>query len=94
MKIINKALLDELVRLIRKYQDTGDADLLPAKHETAFKLSQETFGHKNYWLCFCDLVGGATRLKKGVPNCDIYAIFAILGLEVVPDQKGPSHVGA
>ena len=33
MKIISKETLDEIIRLTKKYNKTGDVDILPKKHE-------------------------------------------------------------
>ena len=46
MKIISKETLDEIIRLTKKYNKTGDVDILPKKHEKAFQLSKEAFGKK------------------------------------------------
>lgn len=82
MKIISKETLDEIIRLTKKYNKTGDVDILPNKHEKAFQLSKEAFGGDGWWLSFVDLVSAALDLKDTVTSEDIYSLFKILGLEV------------
>ena len=56
MRIISKETLDEIIRLTKKYNKTGDVDILPKKHEKAFQLSKEAFKGKNdRWISFTGL---------------------------------------
>ena len=74
MKIISKETLDEIIRLTKKYNKTGDVDILPKKHEKAFQLSKEAFGKgkmtRHNGLVLPQLVSKRTKtdieLKKGV----------------------------
>ena len=85
MKKINKKLLDELIRIERKYWKTGDTDLLDKQTLLAHDLSKFTFGNDGSWLKFSDFVGSivaSNGLKKSATNQDIYNAFAVLGYEV------------
>lgn len=92
MKQIKKSTLDELIRLERKYYRTHDTDILPGTHSKGFDLSNQAFGRDLSWIKFTDLVsaivGGPSALKPHATNADIYAIFGILGFEVVDDTPG------
>lgn len=85
MKKINKKLLDELIRVIRKFWKTGDTDLLPLKTSLSFQLSTQVFGNENRWLAFSEFVGaiaGDRGLKHSATNRDVYNAFAAIGYEV------------
>lgn len=82
MRTISKGKVDALIRVIQKYQKTGDTDYLPAKHKMAEELSQEAFGKDTGWIDFSDLVGGCVHLKKDITNNDIYCVLNILGFEL------------
>jgi len=86
MKKISKPLLDELIRLSRKYWRTGDADLLGTKNNAAMRLSEDTFGDNHHWLAFCDVVSailGAGGLIPKASNAQIYTVFEAMGYELV-----------
>ena len=85
MRTIGKGKVGELIRVIQKYQKTGDVDYLPAKHKTAEELSQEAFGKNTSWIDFCNLVGGCAALNKAATNNDIYCVLNILGFELTED---------
>ena len=91
MKQIDRATLDELIRLERKYYRTHDTDILLCAHSKGFDLSKQAFGRDSSWINFTDLVsaiaGGPSALKPHATHADIYAIFGILGFEVVEDAK-------
>lgn len=87
MKIISKETLDEIIRLTKKFNKTGDVDILPEKHEKAFQLSKEAFGEDRRWIDFTDLVNAALDLKDTVTSEDIYSLFKILGLEVAETEQ-------
>ena len=55
-RIISKETLDEIIRTDKKYNKTGDVDILPKKHEKAFQLSKEAFGKNDRWISFTGLV--------------------------------------
>ena len=86
MKKISKPLLDELIRLSRKYWRTGDTDLLETKNHAAMRLSEDTFGDNRHWFAFCDVVSailGASGLIPNASNAQIYKVFEAMGYEVV-----------
>ena len=89
MKQINKATLDELIRLERKYWETSDTDILDARIKTAFELSSQAFGCDLSWIKFADIVssivGGSHALKPKATNADIYKVLELLGFEVADD---------
>lgn len=87
MKTISKETLDEIIRLTKKYNKTGDVDILPKKHEKAFQLSKEAFGTDINWINFTDLVNAALDLKDTVTSEEIYSLFKILGLEVSETEQ-------
>lgn len=87
MKIISKETLDEIIRLTKKYNKTGDVDILPKKHEKAFQLSKEAFGKNDRWISFTDLTKAALDLKDTVTSEEIYSLFKILGLEVSETEQ-------
>ena len=83
---IRKGLLDELIRLTRKYRETGDVDILPAKNKCAFELSRATFGNENRWLPLADLcsaVIGTNGLATAATNEYMYEIFNLLGYAII-----------
>ena len=80
MKTISKEPLDEIIRLTKKYNKTGDVDILPKKHEKAFQLSKEAFGKNDRWISFTDLTKAALALKDTVSSEELYRLFKILGL--------------
>ena len=85
MKKINKKLLDELIRVSRKYWKTGDTDLLPKKIDLSYQLSTQAFGSNNHGLSFCDFVDAIVQnsgLKHSATNQDVYNAFAVLDYEV------------
>ncbi len=86
MRTISKGKVDELIRVIQKYQKTGDVDYLPAKHKMAEELSREAFGRDISWINFSDLVGGCVNLNKAATNNDIYCVLNILGFELTEDK--------
>ncbi len=87
MKIISKETLDEVIRLTKKFNKTGDVDILPKKHEKAFQLSKEAFGKNDRWISFTDLTKAALDLKDTVTSEEIYSLFKILGLEVSETEQ-------
>ena len=91
MKRINKAMLDELIRLTRKYFKTGDTDILPAKNEMAVKMAEYTFGKEIYWNCFTSLIdaiyGGIFSLVSNATNKTAYDVFTTLGFEIVDERE-------
>ena len=91
MKIVDKKLLDELIRLTKKYWNTGGADLVGAKIEVAKNLSEQIFNHKNSWCKLSDIISSIVSphgLKPDATNEDIYRVFTVLGYEVAENTEG------
>lgn len=97
MKTLDKRLLDEIIRLTRKYTKTGDVDLLWTRHTKAGQLSTQTFGNDYRWLAITDMVSsilGPSGLIPHAANATIYRAFEAVGFEVrdvpqeVPDELG------
>ncbi len=85
MKKIDKKVLDELIRVSRKYWKTGDTDLLPKKIDLSYQLSTQVFGMNNHGFAFSDFVNAivqTTGLKHSATNQDVYNAFAAIGYEV------------
>ena len=88
---MEKKLLDDLIRITRKYASTGDVDYLAAKFEAARKLSDDTFSTCDKWSHLMDFVTGI--LGKGGLNElasyeAIYNAFNALGIKVLDTTKG------
>jgi hypothetical protein len=79
MKYMDKKPLDELIRITRKYWETGDIDILDAKHKHAMNLSTSVSGHEHMWGEFCELINGIVKLNKEASNLDIYGVLETLG---------------
>jgi hypothetical protein len=91
MKIIDKKLLDELIRLTKKYWETGDVDWIDARIEKAKRLSDQIFNNTHSWLALSDFISGVVRtrgLKPKAENGDIYSALAVLGYEVAENTEG------
>jgi len=82
IKSIKKSTLDDLIKHIRKYWETGDKDYLALKHLRADELSKQAFDSDLQWNSFCDLVDGVYRLKEDFTNEFIYALFLLLGFQI------------
>jgi len=83
---INKCKLDELIRLERKYCNTGDVDILPARIQVAMALSVSSFGNDNMWIHLADFVGGViSGLNKSASNEVIYGAFRAIGYEIAEE---------
>jgi hypothetical protein len=76
---MEKKPLDELIRITRKYWETGDVDILDAKINHAKKLSVSVSGNENRWCMFSDLIFAIIRLNKETTNLDIYGVLETLG---------------
>ena len=85
MKKVNKKPMDELIRISRKYWDTGDVDFLDARYKYAYELSEQAFDNTQASLSFVDIVDSAVKFNKQITNEAIYAMFAIVGIFV--DQE-------
>jgi len=94
MKQIPQKPLDELIRLTKKYYSTGDVDILAARTEAATALSTSLRGDNLANYCFADIVGAIFNgfgLKKDATRQDVYDVFALLGYEVVAENKGEEN---
>lgn len=90
MKTISKHNLDEVIRLTKKYYETGNKDFLSVREVSRDKLSMEAFGNDLQWCAFTDLVGsiiGGYGLNKNATNADIYRVFEVLGYEIKGTEK-------
>lgn len=76
--VVKKTTLDELIRIIKKYQKTGDTDILPKK----FDLVKEAFGDK--WCSYGDLIYSLCALKCTYKK--IYEVLSAIGIEVTIDE--------
>ena len=77
---LDKKLVDELIRITKKYYRTGDTDLLVARSK-----AEENLGYrKGHWVSI-DLISNLAmftqRSGKGTYE-DIYKALAIFGIEV------------
>ena len=82
MKTIQKKTLDEAIRISRKYWETGDVDILEARYKRSSELSNQVFGENSKFCAFSDLIDSVLNLNKGATNELIYAIFALVGINV------------
>lgn len=82
IKSIKKSTLDDLIKHIRKYWETGDKDYLALKHLRADELSKQAFDSDLQWNGFCDLVDGVYRFKQDFTNEFIYALLLLLGFQI------------
>ena len=92
MKQIQQHNIDKVIRLTRKYRETGDTYLLPAKIEAAREVSCEMFCTDRSWLEVSEFVGGiigVCGLSIGASNKVIYDALRCIGYEVIePKQEG------
>lgn len=93
MKYIEKKSLDELIRITRKYEATGDVDILSAKHRNAEDLSKQAFGNDCRWLAFSDFIKGLIDLNAKASNLDIYGMLERLGY-YLPEMIGVEEAKA
>ena len=91
MQVIRKAPLDNLVRAVGKYWETGDVDYLEAINSWGEKAMSEASAWARFGsgMCLSDLVHACHKLmtpvgttKSAVTNEDIYIILNLLGFEV------------
>ena len=82
MKTIQKKTLDEAIRISRKYWETVDVDVLPARYAQTAKLSEQSFGSVHKWCAFNDLIDSVLHLKKGATDELIHSVFALVGINV------------
>lgn len=78
---LKKELVDEVIRINKKYFRTGEVDILPAMREAENALKQEC--KKNSYVV--DLIGDIAKFtqRSGVGTYkDIYKALAIFGVIV------------
>ena len=98
MKQASKKLMDDFIRITRKYWKTGDTDFLGTRLNIAEKLSAEAFnGNTSHWDDFQNVVDLCARKYTFLPNstnAEIYAVFAVFGIEVVDDTEAHDEQSA
>lgn len=82
MKKIPKSLIDELMRLSKKYWNTGDVDILDKTYNVAKEIELQT---NKSWSIWKDIIDSLCRLNVS-SNC-VYGIFETIGFEVGDDEK-------
>ena len=88
MKAIKKSTLLDLARITRKYTRTGDVDILPARIETAKKLSTQAYGMDNAWSSFAGFVDAVVGVYSFYPECtdeDFCKLFRAMEFEVLDE---------
>lgn len=90
---IKKQTLLEAARLCRKYEATGDTDLLDKRINLCRSLSEEAFGFDGYWLSFEEFIGALCETNPLMDCCTdekLCEIFEFIGYgveEMGGDQK-------
>ncbi len=90
-RIADKSIVDEIVRIERKYAKTGDADILDAQHRLATELSESLFGDTYKWCALKETIAAAVGPHGLLPkatNQQIYDILKAYGIDV---QDGDAH---
>lgn len=93
MKYIEKKSLDELIRITRKYNATGDVNILEARHRNAVDLSKQAFGNDWRWFAFGNFIKGLIDLNAEASNLDIYGVLERLGY-CLPEMIGVEEAKA
>lgn len=78
---LKKELVDELIRITKKYYKTGDIDILPAMIKAEEALAQECKVNFSVRCLIADLAMFTQRAGKGTYE-DIYKALAIFGVIV------------
>ena len=87
MRTVEKKTLNELIRIARKYWDTGDADFLDIRIARAKELSIQAFGNDAEWLPFSDFANGIIRLNPSISNTKIQLAMELAGISVEEGEK-------
>lgn len=87
MRTVENKPLNELIRIIRKYWETGDTDFLEIKITRAKELSMQAFGNDAKWLAFSDFAFGIIRLDPSISNTKIQLALELAGISVEEGQK-------
>ena len=80
MNKIPKSLIDEFIRVDKKYWKTGDVDILDKTINITKDIELKT---NKDWCIWNELLGGLCRLNVS-SNC-IYGILETIGFEVVDE---------
>ena len=86
MKTVSKNAVDELCRVVRKFWETGDADILSKKHEILYLLAEECYGNRNKWSVFDELANAAFSaygFKANATNGFYYDLLKMFDIEVI-----------
>lgn len=79
--ILEKELVDELIRITKKYYKTGEVDILPAMRKAEDALEQECKASYSVIRLIGDLAKFTQRSGKGTYK-DTYKVLAIFGVEI------------
>ena len=82
-KVIDKAKLDEAIRLNKKYFRTGDMDICREMH----RAESEAFKKDSYWMS--DILSGLTLKDHNYaePYATYYKVFEALGYEIKEERR-------
>ncbi|MBQ9416747.1 MAG: hypothetical protein IJU20_07925 [Clostridia bacterium] len=80
---IEKAKLDEAIRLNKKYYRTGDKDLLPVLRAA----EDAAFGDQKRGIYSLLSAITLTRRDYNTPNCTYYEVLQVLGFEIVDGEE-------
>ena len=90
MKQAPKAMIDNLIRLRRKYWDTGDTDILYACDGPNERLSKMMFDDDMHTSDISDAIDLCAKGKYGLlpraTNEQIYNVLSAYGIEVVGEE--------
>ena len=80
---LNKKLVDEAIRLNKKYYRTHDNDFMRA----ALNAKDRAFGQDAHWID--EIITGITwkRGDRNEPYETYYKVLEVLGFEVVEDEE-------
>lgn len=91
VRIADRAIVDEIIRIERKYTKTGDTDLLGTKNQLAIDLSEKVFGNPYRWTALSDAIGAAVGPQGIMPNASNRQIYDILKAYGIDVRDGESH---
>ena len=80
MSKIPKSLIDEFIRVCKKYWKTGDTDIINKAIDIAKDIELKT---NKDWIIWQELLSSLCKLKVS-SNC-IYGIIKSIGFEVVDE---------
>lgn len=82
---LKKELVDEVIRINKKYYKTGEVDILPATRKAEDALEQECKASYSVIRLIRDLAMFTQWSGVGTYE-DIYKALAVFGIEVVEDD--------